>query len=286
MSIQEFSISNEHLEVKIKRKGAELCSVKSRKNGFEFIWQAGSEWERHAPILFPVVGSLLDHQYIMDDKTYDMRHHGFARDTEFDPLHQSEHAISFVLTHSNSSLRNYPFAFSFIVSYSLDGPNLHQSFRVINESLKSMPVSFGGHPAFNAEPITEYYLEFEQDESITSNRLSGPYINNQTLDVIRENSIQLTDTIFNDDALIFQGLNSKSVALKHKSKSHSVELSFDGWPYLGIWSKPNAPFVCIEPWQGLADLVEHNKNIWEKKGVISLAAGEQIKRSFSIKFTI
>ena len=282
--IQEFIIKNDVLSVTIKRKGAELSSVKDG-SGFEFIWQAQEVWPRHAPNLFPIVGSLVDHEYTYQGKSYPMNHHGFARDFDFDLLHQSEHSAAFVLQPNELIKEQYPFQFTLVISYLLQGNSLKQSFRVINNDQKSIPVSFGGHPAFNANPISEYKMVFEQPERVKSNRLTGPYINDQTLDVVEGNEIQLSETIFNEDALIFQGLRSKSVALQHLKSNHSVKVSIDEFPYLGIWSKPKAPYVCIEPWQGLADYANHNKKIEDKKGIVWVPANQEVKKSFTMEFT-
>ncbi len=279
-----YSIKNEFLEVKIKRKGAEICSVVD-SNGFEFIWQAEPVWERHAPILFPVVGSLLDHEFKYNGTTYPLRHHGFARDLDFNLLHQSEHSACFVLQHNEETLNEYPFQFTFLVTYTLKENSLEQRFRVINHNETSMPVSFGGHPAFNTNPVDEFYVQFEQDEEIPTNRLSGPYINEVEEKIIEGNRLNLTKSIFNQDALIFDGLKSQYVSLRHKTSNFQVEVTLQGFPYLGIWAKPGAPFVCIEPWQGLADLTSHNKQINQKKGIVFVDRNDEITRSFTMKFT-
>ncbi|MGB0851059.1 MAG: aldose 1-epimerase family protein [Bacteroidia bacterium] len=282
--IEHYSIRNEYLEVGIKRLGAELCSVKD-KSGKEFIWQAGDVWQRHAPNLFPIVGSLLDHMYIYNGKEYDLKHHGFARDMNFDMLHQSEHSICFVLQESEETLKSYPFSFTFLVTYTLERNKLIQKYRVINRSDVDMPASVGGHPAFNALPIDEYYLEFEKEESVSSNQLEGPYINESTVDIIQGKTINLSKNIFDNDALIFQGLKSSYVILRHRNSSQSIKVDFADFRYLGIWAKPGAPYVCIEPWQGLADYIYHDKVIESKKGIVILTPGEEMIRSFSMEFT-
>lgn len=282
--IEYYSIRNEYLEVGIKRLGAELCSVKDR-SGSEYIWQAGQVWQRHAPNLFPIVGSLLDHQYIYKGKEYDLKHHGFARDMNFDMLHQSEHSICFVLEDSEETRKSYPFSFTFLVTYTLEENRLVQKYRVINNSEVDMPASVGGHPAFNALPIEEYYLEFENEESVRSNQLEGPYINERTIDIFQRKMINLDKNIFDNDALIFQGLESSYVSLKHRNSNHTVKVEFGDFPYLGIWAKPGAPYVCIEPWQGLADFVNHDKIIESKKGSVLIPPGQEMIRSFSMEFS-
>jgi galactose mutarotase-like enzyme len=273
--ISKYSIQNKFLTVNINRLGAELCSVIDSE-GTEFIWQADEVWPKHAPNLFPIVGSLLDHEY-----TYQ----GFARNKNFELLHQSEHSVCLVLQHDEETLHSYPFKFTFLITYTLEANNLSQTFRVINDDDRTLPVSFGGHPGFNASPINDFEIIFSEKEFIKSNQLSGPYINENEIDIIQTDRISMDKTIFDNDALIFQGLNSKEVSLQKKNSTYAVKMNIDEFPYLGIWAKPGAPYVCLEPWQGLADYLDHNKNIEHKKGIILLPFGEEIEKIFRMTFT-
>lgn len=281
--INQYTIHNKNLKVTINRKGAELCSVVDPQ-GFEYMWQAEKVWPRHAPNLFPIVGTLVDHQYIYEGKTYFMTHHGFARDLDFDMLHQSENSIAFVLTHSPSTLQTFPFMFKFLVTYTLTENSLEQRFRVINSDTKDIPISFGGHPAFNANPITEYTVVFSSLETAMSNVLNGPLIGDQEIDAIQGDTIRLDDHTFDQDALIFRNLKSKVVSLVHRKSGHKVTLDVSEFPYLGIWAKPSAPFVCLEPWQGLADFETHNKDIWAKQGIVRLKVDTECVKKFSMQF--
>ena len=282
--IKRFRIHNEFLDVHVNRKGAELSSVKNKANK-EFIWQAEPIWERHAPNLFPIVGSLLDHEYLYDSELFKLTHHGFARDLDFDVLHQSEHSICFILQQNQHTYESYPFNFTLLITYALNKNSLEQTFRVINKDTKMMPVSFGGHPAFNVKAIDEYEIQFEYNEDVQANTLEGPYISDSKVDVIKGNKIPLNYLTFDRDALVFQDLKSDWVKLVHKSSTHAVKVDISDFPYLGIWSKPGAPFVCIEPWQGVADLVSHNKDISEKEGIILLETGKEIIKSFTMEFS-
>ncbi|MFY9282325.1 MAG: aldose 1-epimerase family protein [Bacteroidia bacterium] len=282
--ISKYSIQNKFLTVNINRLGAELCSVIDSE-GTEFIWQADEVWPKHAPNLFPIVGSLLDHEYTYQGETYSLSHHGFARNKNFELLHQSEHSVCLVLQHDEETLHSYPFKFTFLITYTLEANNLSQTFRVINDDDRTLPVSFGGHPGFNASPINDFEIIFSEKEFIKSNQLSGPYINENEIDIIQTDRISMDKTIFDNDALIFQGLNSKEVSLQKKNSTYAVKMNIDEFPYLGIWAKPGAPYVCLEPWQGLADYLDHNKNIEHKKGIILLPFGEEIEKIFRMTFT-
>jgi galactose mutarotase-like enzyme len=282
--ISQYSIQNEFLTVRVNRLGAELCSVKDSV-GTEFIWQAEEVWPKHAPNLFPIVGSLLDHEYTYHGKSYALSHHGFSRNKEFDMLHQSEHSICLVLQQDEETLKSYPFKFTFLVTYTLNANNLMQTFRIINDDDKTIPVSFGGHPGFNASPIDDFEILFSEEESVKSNQLSGPYINQNTIEIIQKDRIPLNESIFVNDALIFQGLSSKEVTLQKKNSTYAVKMDISEFPYLGIWAKPGAPYVCLEPWQGLADFLDHTKNIEQKRGMLILPIAGEVEKRFTMTFT-
>lgn len=280
-----YSIQNGSLTAQFNSFGAELTSVKDQ-TGFEYIWQANPEvWARHAPILFPIVGRLKDLQYSYDGNSYPLNQHGFARDSEFKLLQKSEHSITFLLSDSKQTLEGYPFRFQLMVQYTLEGNSLHQSFIVINRDQNMMPASFGAHPAFNVYGVSNYILVFECDETVSSLTLDDGLIANETRPGITEGKLHLDQNTFDRDALIFNDLTSQSVQLKHVKSDHSITVSFPEFPYLGIWAKPGAPFVCIEPWHGLADHRLHSGKMEDKTGMLWLQPGESIGKSFTITFS-
>jgi galactose mutarotase-like enzyme len=279
-----FSIKSNQLTAHIKSFGAELSSVQSN-SGFEFMWQANPDiWPRHAPILFPVVGRFKNFEYSYQDAPYRMNQHGFARDSEFKLLQRSEHSITLILKESSETLSQYPFRFQLLVQYRLEGNALHQSFVVINRDHEVLPTSFGAHPAFRLDGLSNYYLKFNADETTSSLSLNEGLISEQVRSGITDGKIELTKETFNDDALIFNDLTSTEVSLIHRSKNHKVSVSFEEFPYLGVWAKPGADFVCIEPWQGLADQTDHSGRIEEKAGILWIEPGQQVERSFTMRF--
>lgn len=282
--VDRFKIESQYLNVEVLSKGAEICSVMDKRSGVEYIWQAKDQWPRHAPILFPVVGSLKDLEYQLDGKIYQMKHHGFARDMEFKMLHQSEHSLSLILQNDESTWKSYPFQFALVVQYTLNGKELVQQFRVLNRSEISMPVCFGGHPAFNADPIEEFSVVFSQDETCKANRLDVPLISRQQIEAIKTDRIDLDASTFDSDALVFLDLRSDKVSLVRRSGDYRIDVDFKGWPQLGIWSKPAAPFVCIEPWFGHADFTDHNKVMEEREDTVWIKAGGEFKKSFIMTF--
>jgi galactose mutarotase-like enzyme len=288
-----YSLKNNRLNVDIKLEGAELCSISSVKNDIEFIWQADPNiWGSHAPNLFPIIGVMKDDCYLYDGKTFPMTKHGFVRKNKaFSVKQKSETDISFLLKSNAALYKMYPFVFEFEISYKLTDNVLTINHLVKNLDRKPLYFSIGGHPAFKCplysdENYTDYNLEFEKAESSQSyalNKESG-LVTNQTKPVFTNDTmIQLHGDLFNEDALIFKDLKSRKVTLKHKNKSAVLSVSFKDFPFLGIWAKPNAPYVCIEPWLGIADSETTNQNIEDKEGIIALNAGKFFNASYSIE---
>ena len=85
-------IENEQLKIGVKEQGCELTSIFSKKDNTERLWQGDkSIWNGQSPILFPVIGRLLDDKYILDGKEYEMPKHGFARNLQWSLKEKSEY---------------------------------------------------------------------------------------------------------------------------------------------------------------------------------------------------
>jgi galactose mutarotase-like enzyme len=281
--MSQFIIENQFLKASFDALGAELQSLIKIENKAELIWQAKQEyWPRHAPILFPIVGRLKDNTYTYKGVKYEMNQHGFARDAVFKVEHHTQTEIVFLLTENKNTLTQFPFKFEFRVIYTLNGLHLNQAFSVVNTNITNMHCSFGGHPAFNANPIHSYQLKFTPTNS------------NQLLYLLKEgsigsignhfemNTLALSETLFDADALIFEKTNDLIITLM-KNETPILAIATCDMPYLGIWSKPTAPFVCIEPWQGWADLDTHTGEIELKSGIVEIEAGKQCNRKFEIR---
>ena len=288
-----YSLKNDLLNINIKPKGAELCSIRSVKNGTEFMWQADPNiWGSHAPNLFPIIGSMKGDCYLYDGKTFLMTKHGFARKNDaFSSNQTSETAISFLLKSSPELYKVYPFLFEFEISYKLTDTTLTIHHQVKNMDHKTLYFSVGGHPAFKCplyadENYTNYCLEFEKEEQSESYLLdmTSGLLTHKTKPVFDTNTmINLKEDLFKADALIFKDLKSRKVTLKHKTKGAVLAVTFKDFPFLGIWAKPNAPYVCIEPWIGIADSETTNQKIEEKEGIIALDTGKIFNASYSIE---
>lgn len=285
-----YEIKSEFLKAKINSFGAELNSLQKLDSNCEYIWQADSKyWARHSPILFPIVGRLKEDSYIYKDKKYSMSQHGFARDKKFEVVKNEEDFIEFKLCSDEKSLEIYPFLFELIISYKLEKSKLIISYKVKNKSDKTMFFSIGAHPAFNwslEENLKkeDYFLEFEVDK-IKRYFLDEKGLLFKSDDLkLENNKLFLNEELFKDDALVFNDSNVKQVVFKSNKSKKFVKVNFDNFPYLGIWSKPSgAPFLCIEPWFGVADDKNSNQKIEEKRGINSLKKDEEFSCSYSIE---
>ena len=282
------------LIIESSKHGAELTSIKL--DGIERLHQGNSildengkpYWGRHAPILFPIVGKLKDNRTEINGKYYEMTQHGFARDMEFEEIKKNETNHKYILKSNSETLKKFPFEFELYVEYQINENELITKYTVINKGENQMLFGLGGHPAFICDYSTENYeLEFEKQENkITFYKLQEGLIKNEPINsIIENNRIKLTKNIFEEDAIIMKNINSNKVILKDiKNNKKLLEFDFTGYPYLAIWSKKGAPFVCIEPWQNHTDTVDSNGNFVEKENIIKLDQNKKFECSYKIKF--
>ncbi len=285
------SIENDFLKICVKSKGAELASIFNKNISVELLWQADPEiWPWHAPNLFPVVGGCINNQILINKKSYKMLRHGFARNTEFLLIDRGPSYLKFALSDEIENLRNYPFKYSFQIIYELVDRAIRIIFKVINYDEQPVYFSVGAHPAFNVpffadENLEAYFLEFEKDEPLIRDCLSTDgFFNGKTGEVNRaENRLSLTADMFANDALVFKNLKSRKVSLKSKLHNHRISISYPNFNYLGIWAKPGAPFICLEPWIGCADTEGPGVELSEKEGIKKLDPGHVFEVDFKIE---
>lgn len=285
-----------NLEIITTPSGAELTSIKY--HGEEFLHQGEKVldsngkvyWKRRAPILFPIVGSLKNNTTIINGEKFEMLQHGFARDMKFDMLKISEREHIYVLKYNQETLKMYPFKFELYVSYLIDNNKLIVKYKVKNLDDKTMFFGIGGHPAFAINlKENKYRLEFDEKEEnakfyqLDNGLISykNNYINKSIMS--NEKSISIGKDTFTHDAIIMGNLESKKIRLIENNNTRLV-LDFTGFKYLGIWSKKNAPFICIEPWYTTADYTDSNSIFEEKKENIKLEENEEFECSYSITF--
>lgn len=280
-------IENSYLKVGVKEFGCEITSIISQKNGYEFLWQGdASIWSGQAPILFPVIGRLLEDKYTLDGKEYSMPKHGFARRLQWRLISKADDSMSFILSENEETLKCYPFCFDLVVTYTLNKNRLTVKHEVINKNDRTMYFSIGAHPAFNCE-IGDKAV-FDKNETLDKKKIdleyslllpeTSPLLNN-------EREITITEDIFNEDALIMEGVESDNISLVRKDGSVKIRFNLGKAPYLGIWAKPGAPYVCFEPWCGLNDSPIKKDDFSQKTGIQSLTPDEKFTFTWFAEFS-
>jgi galactose mutarotase-like enzyme len=271
----------------VKAFGAELCSLKNA-DGVELLWQAGPQWPRHSPTLFPIVGRLKNDELHHDGKTYPMTQHGFARDSKFEWLKRDASSCSLLLTDNDETRRRYPFAFRLVVNFAADGTDLGVTFEITNTGEGMLPASIGAHPAFNWPLLPDlakeaYAITFSDQEPAPIRRLRGGLMRAAPEpSPVRGDRLLLSERLFDDDAVIFDRLASRSVRYG-ADRGPAIEVSWDGFEELGVWSKlGGAPFVCIEPWRGFASPETFDGDFTHKPGLMHIAPAETRLLSYRV----
>jgi galactose mutarotase-like enzyme len=287
-----YELKSSKIAVKIKSKGAELASFFDLNTEIEHIWQANPVfWNRHAPVLFPIVGQVEDGEYFVDGQQFELSQHGFARDMEFQLVQNEHNTMIFELIYNENSLQKYPFKFKFSISYTLLGSKLYIGYKVENLDAKTMYFQLGAHPGFavpflESEKFSDYHLKF--DKKLTEDRLlfENGLLNGKITKSFLENEdvIILKSATFDEDALIFESQQIESVLIT-KNGQNGLKVTVKDFPLLGIWSKPkaDAPFVCIEPWFGVASVKGQSKELKDKKAIQKLATGSVFECGFAIE---
>ena len=245
-------IENDSLIVSCKTQGAELTSIYSKKTKLEYLWNGDDKyWGRHAPVLFPIVGQVKDKTYKVGESEYHLSQHGFARDKDFKVSEHTEDSITFRLMSSEETLEVYPYRFVLEIAYTLEGDKVKTSYNVVNHTDGDMLFSIGGHPAFNC-PLVEgssfddHYFEFKVEEKPTQlhlNNQTGLRNGTVTQEEIGK-KLPLNYELFKNDAVIYEGLQSKAVSLKSTKHSNGLHFDFSEWKYLAFWTKmEGTPFV-------------------------------------------
>lgn len=282
------------LKIQTKKSGAELTSIKY--NGKEMLFQGvkvldsngNIYWKRQAPILFPIVGQLKNSQTQIEDKIYEMSQHGFARDMDFEEISKTENKHHYMLKYNEGTLKKYPYKFELHVIYEIIGDTLTVTYKVKNIDDKIIYFGLGGHPAFNCDYSNgEYEIVFsENEDKIVFLKLKNGLIDTEKAqNILQDNKIYLKEDTFDNDAVIMKNLKSNKVVLQnHETNQKILEFDFTGFPYLALWSKKGAPFVCIEPWQNTADRIDSTQIYKDKENIIELPQDKEFECKYSIKF--
>ena len=282
------SIASAELTAEIDPRGAQLSVLRAR-NAADLLWNGDpSVWSGRAPLLFPIIGVLAGGSYRLGETRYPLSRHGFARDKTFSLQSAGASAATFMLRADDSTLSLYPFQFELQVRYELRGATLAVSTQIRNCGGTDMPASFGYHPGFRwplpfGEPRASHMIQFETDEAAAVRRIdaSGLLTEVRHPTPVVNRQLTLTDALFQDDVLIFDQIKSRSVVYG-SSAGPKIRVAFPDAVYLGLWTKPGAPFICIEPWHGITDSQGYSGDFMQKPGIFVLKAGTALTASMNI----
>lgn len=275
------SIAGPGLTATINPFGAELTSLRDA-DGRELMTDADPAfWTGRAPLLFPIVGGLAGDRYRLGGVDYALPRHGFARRMDFALVeHQPDRAV-LRLADTEATRAVYPFAFTLDAAFRIEGHALVMALTVTNRGGTAMPASLGYHPAFAwplpyGEARADHRILFDKDEPDSLALLGdGLIVSEDRPSPVTARTLALDDALFTDDALIWTALRSRG-CLYGAADGPQLRLDWSDMPSLGIWTKPGAAYVCIEPWDGHADPAGFAGEIWEKPGIRRIAPGESL----------
>ncbi len=279
------SISNGKLSVVISTKGAEMKSIKCGEK--ERLWEGNpAVWPGQAPLMFPVCGGLRDDKFVFEGKEYTLEKHGYGRHCEFELESSGADYAVFLLCSNENSHKYFPFDYELRVKYSLSDTRINIEYDVKNTSSTDMYFSIGGHEAYACpEGIEEYSVIFEEEEVLDSHILNGNLLEHKTINLgTNTRELPLKYEYFAVDAQVFLNLKSRRATLKNRKTGESLSVEFEGFDYFLLWTKPDAKYICLEPWCCCQDFVDSNYDITQKLGIIRLEPGKVCVKNHSIVF--
>lgn len=280
-------IVNDHLTVDISSLGAEMQSITSG-DGRNWLWNGDAAfWTGRSPVLFPIVGKAPDNRLEIGGKSYEMNQHGFARRSEFVLAESSATSCRYELTASEATRAVYPFDFRLALTHSLDGHTLTVAAEVTNTGNGPLPFGLGFHPAFvwplpgAAGSLHEVVLDNGAEPGLV--RLdNGLRLPGRHHSPFRNGRLVLDHGLFVDDAMIFPE-DAGSGLTYGAENGPALKFRFENLPNLALWTKPGAPFICVEPWHGTAAEIGAGGDIMARPYSISLANGETARFAFSVE---
>ena len=277
------TLKNEFLTAQINELGAELKSLKCGET--EYIWEGRKEvWPNSCPIMFPICGGLKEDKFIFEGKEYTLEKHGYARFTLFEVESISETSAVFLHKSNEETLKKFPFNYEFRVSYELKDKSLYTYYSVKNVGNGTLYFNVGSHHGYyTPEGIEDYDVIFPQNETLDAYVLYGNLLSNQKLPVIKDSDrIALYDKYFTVDALVFKDLKSRSAILRNPKTGKALRVDFPDAPYFLLWHKQYSPYICLERWTGIQDVIGTSYDITKKEGIDVLPCGEEYKHTHSI----
>lgn len=279
-------IKNEYLSVGINTFGSELTYIRAN-SGEDFLWNGDENvWKLRAPVLFPICGGLKEDSYIYNNKKYNLKKHGFARNSEFEGKAVNSTKAEFILKSSDDTIVAYPFDFVLKITFELIEKKLKVVYDTKNLSEGKMYFSIGAHEGYSCpEGIEEYEIKFEDKKTLDSYILNGNILEDNKIRIL-ENSdtLPLKYEYFLVDALVFKNIDFNKVSLVNKKSGKKIVLEFDKANYFLLWTKPDAKYICLEPWCGVQDIMGSDYDITNKEGIIKLNKNENFEFTHIITF--
>ncbi|MBO5939120.1 MAG: aldose 1-epimerase family protein [Clostridia bacterium] len=269
-------LKNDRLVAKIAERGAELKSL--CHDGKQYLWEGRAEvWGSSAPIMFPICGGLKNDTYTFGGKTYTLQKHGYARFMDFEVEHQTDTEAVLLHRSNEETKKSYPFDYELRVRYSLEGDSLRIEYLVKNLGEETMYFNVGAHEGYyTPEGIEDFDVIFPERETLDTFVLYGNLASNQRMPIIKDtNTLPLYEKYFTIDALVFKDLVSRSAVLRNRKTGRALRVDFPKANYFLLWHKPNSPYICLEPWNGLQDTVDSDGELTHKEGITALAAHEE-----------
>lgn len=286
-------LTNEFLEVGLHPKGAEIIKIVGKQDGLNYMWKRDPiQWANSAPILFPIIGKVVNDTYRVEGKEYHLTGHGFSRHSEYDVIESSDTKVVYQLKSNEELLKVYPYHFVLTVTYQLTGKELSCNCHVENIDSKEIYFQVGGHPAFacpllEGESSNDYYLEFEKNETVKQRIIDssvGFMSDQSSLFLDNEKRFFIRQQLFNTDAIVLEQLQSNYVDLKSFNHDKYIRFYMEGFNFLGIWAaKHVGGLIAIEPWVGHTDFAGFTGELKEKAGVCKLEKGKEFSCCFKIE---
>lgn len=288
------TLKNSSITAIIDSVGAQLISLKDSK-GTEYIWQRDPRfWNKCSPLLFPIVGNLRNNKTILEGEVWEISKHGFCRDMDFSVTEQGAHRAVFEIRDSDETKKFYPYSFRLSLAYTLEDGGLSMDYKVLNTDSRTMYYCIGAHPGFNCplkeqETFEDYQLVFEKEETISSMVYDAGRLEfnpgNRINRLEKSRTLSLTHDLFKEDAIYFDSLESRKVSLVNKNTRNGVEVSFPGFETVAFWTPypENAPFICVEPWNGSAVYSTEEDEFSRKNHVQTLNSGDFKNYELSIR---
>ena len=260
-----YTIQNDKLKIAVAERGAELKSITALSDGTEYLFDSDPKWWKFSsPILFPIVGKLVDDKYRAEGKEYSLPGHGFGRTTDFWLLDATDDTLTFALESNAATLKVYPYKFRLEVSFELRGNEVKVHWKVANADDKTIYFSIGAHPAISCpinyrENFNDCFLKFNRAEKSSCLKLlSNGTLSHERVPMLDGTELALSYELFAGDAIVFDDLKSDEVTVCSRKSSKSITVRAKGFPYWGFWTpaQGGAPFICIEPWHGHADFAD------------------------------